>query len=273
LFGATTARFRLIEGNTSSRRRCAIIPACFAILFAASVSLAQDFPQAQGYVNDDAHVLSSESRQKITNLCREVEEKTGAQIAVVTVKTVGDNTVSEYVNRLFEQWGVGQKGKDNGVMLFLALDERKVRIEVGYGLEGALPDITTGRILDRYVIPEFRRRDYNAGMVGGAFALAGVIANEHGVTITGAPAPRLERSRSRRNEGSGFSLLQLLILFLIFGGSRWLWPLLFASTFGGRRSRGGWHGGWGGGFGRGGFGGFGGFGGGGSGGGGAERSF
>ncbi len=265
-----TCLIRRIAGNNLSRRRDTILPTCFTILFATSISLAQEFPQAKGYVNDYAHVLSAESWSKITNLCREVEEKTGAQIAVVTVKSVGESTVAEYVNRLFEQWGVGKKGQDNGVMLFLAYGERKVRIEVGYGLEGALPDITTGRILDNYIIPEFRRGDYNAGLVGGATAIAGLVAKEAGVTITGAPSPRLERSRSRRNEGSGFSLLQLLILFLVFGGSRWLWPLLFAGTFGGRRGRGGWHGGWGGGFGGGGFGGFGG---GSSGGGGAERSF
>lgn len=231
---------------------------------------AQEFPEAKGYVNDYAHVLSAETWNKLTNLCREVEEKTGAQIAVVTIKSLGDYDASDYVNRLFEKWAVGKKGQDNGVMLFLALEERKVRIEVGYGLEGILPDAMAGRILDSFVVPEFRRGDYNNGMLAGSAAIAGIIAKDAGVEITGAVSPRIDRSRSRRREGSGFSLMQLLLLFLIFGGSRWLWPLLFASTLGGGRRGGDWHGGWGGGFGGGGFGGFGG---GGSGGGGAGRSF
>ncbi len=242
------------------------------LLFSFTLSaFAQEFPEAKGYVNDYAHVLSAGIWRKLTDLCREVEEKTGAQIAVATVKTIEGNEVADYVNRLFEKWGVGKKGKDNGVMLFLALEERKVRIEVGYGLEGILPDITAGRILDNFVIPEFRRGSYDAGLLVGTAALAEIIAKDAGVTLTGAPPPRSQRSR--RNQGSGFSLMQLLILFLIFGGSRWLWPLLFAGSLGGRRG-GGWHGGWGGGFGGGfGGGGFGGFGGGGSGGGGAGRSF
>lgn len=239
-----------------------------ALLFlflSASFSSAQDFPQAKDYVNDYAHVLSAESRRKLTALCREVEEKTGAQMAVVTVQSVGDYAVAEYVNHLFEKWGLGQKGKDNGVMLFMAYKERKIRIEVGYDLEGILPDITAGRIIDRSVKPAFRDGDYDAGMLAGAGAIAQIIAQNAGVEITGTSRVRTERGRGK--ERSSFSLLQLLLLFLVFGGSRWLWPLLFATTFGGHGSRGGWHGGWGGG------GGFGGFGGGGSGGGGAERSF
>jgi len=261
--------------NIASNKRCcaSLSSALLPLLFCTLSAFAQEFPEAKGYVNDYAHVLTANTWSRLTELCREVEEKTGAQIAVVTVKSIGDYALSDYVNRLFEKWSVGKKGEDNGLMLFLALSERKVRIEVGYGLEGILPDITTGRILDQLVIPEFRRGNYDAGMLAGATALAGFIADDAGVKITGASSPRLDRSRSRGREGSGFSLFQLLILFLIFGGSRWLWPLLFSSTMGGRRG-GGWHGGWGGGFGGGfGGGGFGGFGGGGSGGGGSERGF
>ena len=266
----STTRDYFFQHNLCRLRPGAASLFIYLIILFSSAAFAQEFPEAKGYVNDYAHVLSAESWSKLNDLCREVEEKTGAQIAIATVKTVGENTVAEYVNELFEKWSVGQKGKDNGVMLFLAYQERKVRIEVGYGLEGTLPDITTGRILDQLVVPEFRRGNYDAGIRAGAAALAGIIADASGVKITGAASPRLERSRSRRNEGSGISLFHLLLLFLLFGGSRWLWPLLFASTLGGGRDRGGWHGGWGGGFGGGGWGGFGG---GSSGGGGSERSF
>jgi uncharacterized protein len=241
-----------------------------ALLLAGATPLfTQEFPQPLGYVNDYAGVLGDEVETQLTNLCREVEEKTGAQIAVVAVSTVGDYDYADFANRLFEKWGIGKKGKDNGVLFFLTTGERRVRIEVGYGLEGILPDITAGRILDNHVIPEFRRGNYGAGMLAGAQAIAGVIAKDAGVEINGAVQPRLNRSdSSRRRQGLPWPLL-LLLLFFLMGGSRWFWPLLLMG--GSTRRRGRWGGGgWGGGFGGGGFGGFGG---GGSGGGGAGRSF
>ncbi len=231
---------------------------------------AQDFPQPTGYVNDFAEVIDAETEARLTNLCREVEQKTGAEIVVATVRSVGDYDYADYANRLFEKWGIGKKGKDNGVLFFLTTGERKVRIEVGYGLEGALPDITVGRILDNHVIPDFRRGNYGAGILSGVQAIAGAIAEEAGVEITGAVRPRLNRSDSRRpQQGIPWKLL-LLLLFFLFGGSRWFWPMILMGGGGRRRGGGGWGGGFGGGFGGGGFGGFGG---GGSGGGGAGRSF
>ncbi len=241
----------------------------FGLLGLAGSARAQtpEFPQATGYVNDYANVIANDTETQLANLCREVEEKAGAQIAVVTVSTVGDYDYADYANRLFEKWGIGKKGKDNGVLLFLTTGEKKVRIEVGYGLEGILPDITSGRILDTYVIPEFRRGDYSAGMLAGTQTIAGVIAKDAGVEITGAVQPRFSRTSRRSSNGIPWRLILLLLFFLL--GGRKFWPLLLMG--GGGRGRGGWGGGgFGGGFGGGGFGGFGG---GGSGGGGAGRSF
>jgi uncharacterized protein len=152
-------------------------------------------------------------------------------------------------------------------------------LEVGYGLEGLIPDITAVGILDNYVVDDLRRGDYAAGLLHGAQAVAGLIATDAGVEITGSVRPNLNRA-ARRPEKDNFigKLILFLIIFLLFGRPRWLLPFLL---MGGGRRRGKWGGGgFGGGFGSGGFGGggfggggFGGFGGGGSGGGGASRGF
>jgi uncharacterized protein len=249
----------------------------FCILFllswlAAAAALAQDFPAPRGYVNDFANVISPNVAAQMNAICLELQEKTGAEIAVATFSTIGDEDADEYANRLFEKWGIGKKGKDNGVLLFLTLGERKkVRIETGYGLEGILPDITAGRILDNYVIPEFRKSDYGAGLLGGVKAIAGLIAADAGVEITGAVRPNLS-GRQSRQKTSPLTWIILLLIIIVLSRSRLLGPLLLSGMFGGGRGRGGWGGGggFGGGFGGGGFGGFGG---GGSGGGGAGRSW
>jgi uncharacterized protein len=233
----------------------------------------QDFPEPRGYLNDFAQVVEAGAAAQIEALGRELEDKTGAQLAVVTIKSLGDEDDFDYAHRLFEKWGIGKKGKDNGVLLFLALGERKrVRIVTGYGIEGIMPDITAGRILDNYVIPKLRQRDYSGGLLAGTQAIAGLIAADAGVQITGTVRPNLARRSSRQEGFSAGWLIILFILFIILSRSGLLWPLLFSGGLGGGRGRyrdwGG--GGFGGGFGGGGFGGFGG---GGSGGGGAGRSF
>jgi len=258
----------------------------------ASKVFSQDFPQPVGYVNDFAGVIASEIAGQIEAICRELETKTSAELTVVTVEAVGDVDYAEYANRLFEKWGIGKKSQDNGVLLFLTLRERRVRIETGYGIEGILPDITAGRILDDYVVSELRRGDYGAGMLAGARAIAGVIAVEKGVQIGGAfqtrlrqiPSASRDTSERPRQTGDRDLSVPFGILFIIF-----LIVLIFSSENSGHRHHrrrddcfsGGFGGGFSGGFGGGGFGGgghgggggFGGFGGGSSGGGGAGRGF
>jgi uncharacterized protein len=237
-------------------------------------ALSQDFPEPRGYLNDFAQVVDPNTAAQIEAIGRELEDKTGAQLAVATIKSLGDEDDFDYAHRLFEKWGIGKKGKDNGALLFLALGERKrVRIVTGYGLEGIMPDITAGRILDNYVIPKLRQRDYSGGLLAGTQAIAGLIAADAGVQITGAVRPNLARRSSRKEGFSAGWLIILFILFIILSRSGLLWPLLLSGGLGGGRGRyrdWGGGGGWGGGFGGGGFGGFGG---GGSGGGGAGRSF
>ncbi|MDZ7262784.1 MAG: TPM domain-containing protein [candidate division KSB1 bacterium] len=237
------------------------------ILITAEAGYSQTkFPQPVGYVNDFAGVIPESYKQQMTRIALEVEQKTGAEIAVVTVETVGDEHYSDYANKLFEAWGIGKKGKDNGVLIFNTIKERRVWIEVGYGLEGILPDGLVGEVLDQYVVPHLREGNYGEGLLGGVQAVAGVIAKDAGVEITGS----VKISERDRSQGRPFGLLPFFIVLI-------LW-LLFSRR--GRRHRsimGPWF--WGG-FGGGGFGsggsfggGFGGFGGGMSGGGGAGRGY
>lgn len=225
------------------------------------------FPAPVGYVNDFANVIAANMEQQIEALCIEVQQKTGAQIAVVTVESVGEEYYSDYANKLFAAWGIGGKGKDNGVLLFNTIQERRLWIEVGYGLEGILPDGLVGAILDDYVIPYYRKGDFGRGLLQATKAIAGVIAKDAGVEITGAITVRPTRTATgKRSSGTSFFKFILFLIFIsLFLGRRGgFLPFLFLGGLGG-----------GGGYGSsGGFGGgFGGFGGGMSGGGGAGRGY
>lgn len=236
----------------------------------AASAAAPDLPRPQGAVNDFAGVIDAASAQTMENLAREVLQKTDTSIVVAVVASIGDNDPADYANRLYQSWGIGKKGKDKGVLLFLAFKERKVRIETGYGVEGILPDGLVGEILDKYVIPDLRAGQYGRGLTKGVIAVADVIAKDAHVELTGAPAlPQPQATTPRR--GTGLLPLLLLLLLIPLLGTRQgreLLPLLLLLLLGGGRGGGGYGGGSGS-FG----GGFGGFGGGSSGGGGADRSF
>jgi len=239
----------------------------------------------QGYVSDFAGVLSPQAKAQLTALCGEVEQKTRAQIAVVTVKSLDGRPVEDYAVDLFSHWGIGPKQSGTGVLILLASNDRANRIEVGYGLEGILPDGKVGSFL-REAIPLLRNGDYDGALLLVTRRVADVIAADRGVTLSGSsPAP----ARNPNQEDNGWTIGQiLLLLFAIFvvysivrgsgsGGGRytrgggsgwWIGPMIGSGMGGGR---GGWGGG---GFGGGGGGGgFGGFGGGSSGGGGASGSW
>lgn len=250
-----------------------ILTALLCIPFSA---FSQDFPTAIGYVNDFANLIPQNIENKITAICQEVQQKTGAQIAVVTVETVGNEHYTEYANKLFEKWNIGQKGQDNGILIFHTKLERSFRIEIGYGLEGIIPDGLAGQIRDDYVFPNFKKNKFGAGHLAAVMVIAGIIAKDAGVEITGAVQPARRRVQRRSSGGSFAKFIIIALIFLFFrGGGRrrgGLLPLLLLGGLmsgGGGRSNYGGFGGGGGGFG----GGFGGFGGGMSGGGGAGGSY
>ena len=232
----------------------------FCIAAIAVSAYAAKFPKPEGWVSDYAGVMDAASKEKTAAVIRELEQKTSAEIAVVTVKALEDSTIESYADDLMSAWGVGKKGKDNGILILAAVGDRKARIEVGYGLEGILPDGKTGAILDRYVLPQFKEGNYGEGLYQGTLAVASVIAKDAGVEITGEM--QVEPAKEKKSPlRVVFRLLFMVILFIVFIRH----PFLFLLLLGG----GGRGGGGGGGFG----GGFGGFGGGSSGGGGSSRGW
>jgi len=249
----------------------ALLFSLFAVPLSAQQPAEQELYQRlnpTGYVNDFAGVFRPEQRQDLEQYLAELERRTTSQIAVVTVPSLEGNEIQDFANRLFERWGIGRKGKDNGALLIAAIQDRKVWIEVGYGLEPLIPDARAGRILDQYVIPYFKQDDYGAGLSEGARAIAGIIAQEAGVQLDGAPARGSPQpvGESRGIGCLGYIIIAVLILVFI----RHPFLLLFLLQILGSGGGGGGRRGGGGGFGGGGFGGFGG---GSSGGGGAGRSW
>ncbi len=247
-------------------------------------------PESAAFVNDFGNLIDAATAAELSAIGDALERKTGAELVLVTVESLEGKPIEEYALSLFRSWGLGKKDKDNGLLLLvdrerlLADQGGKVRIEVGYGLEGAIPDGKAGYILDQYVLPEWHSKDYAAGIRQGYLALAAEIAAEYGVDPEGVLAPLEEyRDRSAGWFGpAGFILIPLLVLALIIPlisrlfGRRNHWRGFPPGGFGGSDQgpfgSGGFGGGTlgGGGFGGGGFGG-GGFGGGSSGGGGASR--
>jgi uncharacterized protein len=233
-----------------------------------ALGLDAGFPAPRGAVNDFAGIIDAASVQTMENLSREVLEKTGTSIVVAVLASIGDNAPDDYANRLYQAWGIGAKGKDRGVLVFLALKERKVRIETGYGVEGILPDGLTGEILDKYVLPDLKAGRYGQGLTRGVVALASVIAKDAQVTLTGTPTPKEMASRPGINLFTVILIVVVLVLLVGTRPGRELLPYLIMMLMsgGGRGGGSGGTGGFGGG-------GFGGFGGGFSGGGGSSRDF
>jgi uncharacterized protein len=267
-----------MQSRTISR---VLIPSLLlmAVWSAAMAEKVSDLPaKPTGYVSDYAGVLSDGAKAQLEQLAGQVDSQAHAQIVVVTIKTLDGDSIDEFANVLFQKWGIGAKGTDRAVLLLLAIQDRKRRIEVGYGLEGILPDGKAGDI-GRAMVPALQQGDYDAAVETGVGQIAQVIADDAHVSLT-ASVPVETEEPQEQSHGSPAGILLFFVVLVVVaaigGRSGLLWFLLgnfMGGGFGGgdgRRS-GGWGSGFGGGGGGGfGGGGFGGFGGGGSGGGGAS---
>lgn len=247
-------------------RHKALVLIC--LLIAASVAAVEIPSVPPAPVVDLAGIIDSDAESRLNGLLRELEAKSTAQVVVLTVESLGGRPIEEFSLDMAEKWKPGQKGKDNGVLLVVALTDRQYRFEVGYGLEGALPDSLVGSIGREYLVPGFRQGNYSGGIEAAVLRLAAVIAQDSGVEIGGLPAAGQPRRLPRI-----FSII--LVPFILFVALLCIkHPGLCLMLFLSGGGRGGhWRGGGGfggGGFGRGGFGGGFGGGGGGFGGGGAS---
>jgi uncharacterized protein len=251
-----------------------------------------NLPIPTEYVDDLAHVISAEHKHALLGLLQELEQKTGVQYIILTVETTGGLPIEQFTIELLDQWKLGQKGKDNGVLFTLALKDRAYRFDIGYGLEGVITDAAAGQIGRDVLVPYLKQGQYSQGIYEANLRVIRRIAGNDKAPLAGRPnVPRAVAmpGRSPMPRGSapsgvcpcfGFLLLALLLM-LVFGSGRrgggGIWPWLFWSEmfhgFGGYGGHGdsgsfggGPFGGGFGGFGGGMSGGFGGFGGGSSGG-------
>ncbi len=267
----------------------------FAFLFGFIAYAGYKFPSYVGYVNDFANVIGPINKGRIGSLAKSLKQKTGAELAVVTIKSSSPLDSKTYAVELFKEWGIGEKGKDNGILILAAIDDRRVEIEVGYGLEGIITDGFSGRVLDEKLVPYFKKGEYGQGLYETALVIAEKIEKEYDPK---APVTRHNkmfesiilwalilfyviafiisfRTGGKKNNVIFGSFLGAILGFVFAG----IFGLFFGAVFGAIIANNGYYyyggGMYGGGFGGGSFsgGGFGGFSGGASGGGGAGRSW
>ncbi len=240
------------------------------VVSAGAAMAAPKFPPLTGRVVDNANLLSPEAEQKLTGELADLETKTGRQMVVATLPDLGGYEIEDYGYQLGRAWGIGDKTRNDGVLLLVAPNDKKVRVDVGYGLEGVLTDALSSVIIQTKILPAFRNGKMEEGVMSGAEAVIGQLSLPDDQAKAIAAAPPKAQSHS---SGGGIPIIFIvLIIFWVLsgilrggrggrgrrgGGMWWLLPLLFS---GGGRGGGSWGGGGGGGFGGGG----GSFGGGGS---------
>jgi uncharacterized protein len=238
-----------------------------ALLIVSSAGAAEfEVPALRSAVTDRAGILSQTTREHLESALQRLQSAGGTQLAVLTLPDLAGLTIEQASIRVVDAWKLGSKQPDNGVLLLVARDERKIRIEVGQGLEGTLTDAYSKRIIDEGITPLFRQGDMNGGVVVGVYQIARLTNPDVDLRPYLEGQLRQRGSRSRRQASPWATLFGVLLLLAVFSTRMGFLPFLLMGGMGGYRGRGGM-GGFGGGLGGGGFGGFSGGGGGFSGGG------
>ncbi|HTZ79933.1 MAG TPA: TPM domain-containing protein [Stellaceae bacterium] len=179
------------------------------MLWAGATAAALQFPALTGRVVDDAGILTPSTRSALDEMLAQHERATGEQVVVVTLKSLGGNSIEDYGYQLGRHWGIGQKDKNTGALLIVAPAERQVRIEVGYGLEGKLTDAVSRVIIEQDILPSFRRGDFNAGVVAGTAAILRVLGGP-----TAAPAGIAQKVTGAKGVDSGVEILLILAVWI-----------------------------------------------------------
>lgn len=184
------------------------------LLYHTPMALALDVPYLQGRVTDDAEILSPAARQRINAKLQAHEEETSNQVAVLTVLSLEGDSIEDFATRVFEAWQLGQAGEDNGLLMIVAPRDRRMRIEVGYGLEGTLTDLEAGRIIRNVMAPRFKAGDFDEGIEGGIDAVLAQLSGDD--TPPQDPAP--SKSNKPFIQGPDLSIVERLLLgAFIFG--------------------------------------------------------
>jgi uncharacterized protein len=187
-----------------------IIWLSFLLFFLAAPALALEVPPLQGYVNDYAGMISPEARAKLENDLRAFEQSDSTQVVILTIPSLEGEDLEGFSIRVATTWKIGQQNKDNGVLLLVARQERKIRIEVGKGLEGVLTDLLSGRIIDLVIKPNFKRGDYSGGLVAGVAAVIDATRGEFKAT------ERPPGAKPKKGAPSFFTLLIFLGIVYFF---------------------------------------------------------
>jgi uncharacterized protein len=211
-----------------------LVAGLLALQVAASATA---LPEPQGRVNDFAKVLDERTRGALQEIIDETERQTAAEIAVVTVESLEGQTVEQYAERLFRTWGIGKKNADNGLLVLVCPSERAMRIEVGYGLEGVLPDGLAGSVIRTTFTPKFKEGDYSGGVLDGVRRLSEIVRANH--VLTPEELRALEHQEADRPPA--WLITPFFGLFIGMGAAalgaglrtRSFFPLLFGSLFGG----------------------------------------
>ena len=207
------------------------------LAFTASVATAQTFPKPSGRINDLADVIDSATEAEIDRRLDRLEQQTSSEIAVATVPSLDGMSVEEYANRLFKEWGVGQAKQDNGVLVLVAPNNREMRIEVGYGLEGVLPDGLAGQVIRDDFTPRFREGDYSGGILAGVNRVADIVEKQQVLT----PEELAKFNQGNSGVAPYFVVVPFFGLFITIGfgmlgiglRSKTVFPVLFGAVFGG----------------------------------------
>ena len=207
------------------------------LVLLTALAAAQNFPKPTGRVNDFANVIDAAVEADIDRQLDQLEQKTTSEIAVATVESLNGMSVEEYANRLFKQWGVGQAKQDNGVLVVVAPNEREMRIEVGYGLEGVLPDGLAGQVIRDDFTPRFKEGDYSGGIRNGVTHLVDIVEKHQVLT---------PEEIAKLNASSGESIPYFIVIpffgvFVTIGFSmlglglrtKTGFPVMFGGLFGG----------------------------------------
>jgi uncharacterized protein len=172
-----------VNGRETLSRRVSLV--LLLLLLPLAWALAKDIPALTGRVNDTANLIPLDQRQRIEAQLAQFERQTGNQVSVLTVDSLDGEEIADYANKVGRAWGLGQKGKDNGALLLVSKSDRKMRIEVGYGLEPVLTDLQTSIIQNQVIIPYFKKGDFGGGIEAGVSAILSTI---QGKDVQPAPA-------------------------------------------------------------------------------------
>ena len=194
-----------------------ILVAMAVTLIVCRPAAALDVPRLKGRVNDDAGMLSAATERQLDAVLRDLEQTDSTQIVVLTVPSLQGENLEAFSIRVAEQWKIGQKDFDNGALLLIARKERKLRIEVGYGLEGSLTDLMAGRIIRNVIVPRFKEGNFDRGVAEGVTAMIAVVKGEF------TPPRRVQRQPKNGTggfPGGLFALFAFLLFINLFGRLR-----------------------------------------------------